>query len=85
MFFKRDKMPLSVKAIADEISDQMRRNSMDVLTMRWPAFYAFCERDRMKESFIGALVAQLKTQSILLARGHAVVAFVKDFDFSPMR
>lgn len=74
-----------MKAIADEISEQMRRDSMDVLTMRWPAFYTFCERDRMKESFIDALVAQLKTHSILLARGHAVVVFVKDFDFSPMR
>jgi hypothetical protein len=78
-------MALSVKAIADEISEHMRRESLDVLTMRWPKFYAFCERDRIKESFIDALVAQLKTESILLARGHAVVAFVKDFDFSPMR
>jgi hypothetical protein len=78
-------MALSVKAISDEISDHMRRESLDVMTMRWPRFYAFCERDRIKESFIDALVAQLKTESILLVRGHAVVAFVKDFDFSPMR
>ena len=78
-------MPLSVKAIADEISDQMRKNSLDVLTMRWPAFYTLCERDRMKESFLEALAAQLKIQSILLARGHAIVVFVKDFDFAPLR
>ena len=48
-------------------------------------FYEFCERDRIKESFVEALSIQLKSESILLVRGHAVVAFVKDFDFSPMR
>jgi hypothetical protein len=78
-------MTVSVKAISDDISDHMRRESLDVLTMRWPKFYEFCERDRIKESFVEALVAQLKTESILMVRGHAVVAFVKDFDFSPMR
>lgn len=78
-------MPRSVKAIVDEISDHMRRNSLDVLTMRWPAFYTFCERDRMKDSFWDKLIKQLKEQSILLTRGHAIVVFVKDFDFSPMR
>ncbi len=78
-------MTISVRAISDKISDDMRRESLDVLTMRWPRFYAFCERDRIKESFVEALVAQLKTESILLVRGHAVVAFVKDFDFAPMR
>jgi len=78
-------MALSVKVISDQISDHMRREALDVLTMRWPRFYTFCERDRIKESFIDALAAQLKTESILLVQGHAVVAFVKDFDFSPMR
>lgn len=78
-------MTLSVKALSDKISNHMRRESLDVMTMRWPVFYAFCERDRIKESFVEALVMQLKTESILLVRGHAIVAFVKDFDFSPMR
>jgi len=78
-------MTLSVKTISDNISDHMRRNSLDVLTMRWQKFYEFCDRDRIKESFVEALVTQLKAESILMVRGHAVVAFVKDFDFSPMR
>ena len=78
-------MTVPVKTISDRISNHMRRASLDVMTMRWPSFYEFCERDRIKESFVEALSIQLKSESILLVRGHAVVAFVKDFDFSPMR
>lgn len=78
-------MARTVKHISDDIVRHMQSESRDVVTMRWDRFYTFCERDRIKESFIEALVAQLKTESILFTRGHAVVAFVKDFDFSPIR
>jgi hypothetical protein len=78
-------MPLSVRQISDNIVRHMQTDSRDVMTMRWSKFYEFCERDRIKESFIEALKEQLRTESVLFVRGHAVVAFVKDFDFAPMR
>jgi hypothetical protein len=78
-------MPRSVKQIADEVVTYMRMQSCDVITMRWPKFYEVCGRNRIKQAFIEALSAQLKMESILLMQGNAVVAFVKDFDFSPMR
>jgi len=78
-------MTRSIKQISGDIVTHMQAESRDVVTMRWSKFYAFCERDRIKESFIDALIAQLKMESILFVRGHAVVVFVKDFDFSPIR
>ncbi len=53
--------------------------------MRPSDFYTFCERDRIKDSFIDALIAQLKMESILFVRGQTVAVFMKDFDFSPIR
>lgn len=77
-------MPTSPKGLADEITQHMRRNALDTLTMRWPAFYKFCGRERLKSGFVEALSDQLAHASILYVAGESVVAFVKDFDFAPM-
>jgi hypothetical protein len=77
-------MPTSPKGLADEIIQHMRRNALDTLTMRWPAFYEFCGRERLKVGFVAALSDRLAEASILYVSGESVVAFVKDFDFSPM-
>jgi hypothetical protein len=58
-------MPLSVRQISDNIVRHMQTDSRDVVTMRWSKFYEFCERDRIKESFIEALKEQLRTESVL--------------------
>lgn len=78
-------MAASPKTLSDQITQHMRRHTLDVLTMRWPAFYDFCERDRLKDGFIDALTNHLGEASILFVQGESVVAFVKDFDFSPMQ
>lgn len=77
-------MPTGPKGLADQIIQHMRRNALDVLTMRWPAFYEFCGRERLKTGFIAALTGHLAEASILYVAGESVVAFVRDFDFSPM-
>ncbi len=76
---------MTASGVADEIAQHMRRNGMDVLTMRWPEFYSLCERHRMKGGFLEALRTQLAQSSILFVQGIAVVAFVKDFDFAPKK
>jgi uncharacterized protein YneR len=78
-------MPINATSLADHINQHMRRNALDVLTMRWPAFYKFCGRERLKSGFIVALTNQLGKENILFVDGESVVAFVKDHDFSPMR
>lgn len=77
-------MPVSPKGLADEIAQHMRRNGLDVLTMRWPAFYAFCGRERLKAGFVASLADQLAGAGILYVAGESVVALVKDSDFAPM-
>jgi len=78
-------MPRSANTVSENIADHMRREALDVLTMRWPTFYAYCDRDRMTDNFMEALGKALNLDSIVLARGNAVIAFVKDADFSPMQ
>ncbi len=69
--------------ISIEVAEMMRKNESNAITMRWPTFYKFCGRERIKGNFWAELKRFLREESILLVDGHAVVAFVKDFDFSP--
>lgn len=78
-------MARSATVVSESITDHMRREALDVLTMRWPAFYRYCDRDRMTDNFMEALDKALGLESVVMARGNAIVAFVKDADFSPMQ
>lgn len=78
-------MPRNASQIAQDIAEMMRKNAVDVVTMKWPDFYKLAERDRIKEGFMGPLKSHLLQESIMLSEGNAVVAFVKDFDFSPLK
>ena len=78
-------MSRQAEDISTEIAELMRKSGKDVVTMKWPAFYEFCERERLKGSFWEELKKALAEDSILLVDGHAVAAFVKDFDFSPLK
>lgn len=78
-------MPRNIKQIAQEVANIMKSNGLDAVTYRWPAFYALVDRERIKPEFMASLRAELKVESILMAEGNAVVAFVKDFDFAPQQ
>jgi hypothetical protein len=83
--FLEIEMLASPKSLSDQIVQHMRRNGLDVLTMRVPAFYQFCERDRLKDGFIDALSGRLAESSVLFVAGDSAVVFVTDFDFAPMK
>jgi hypothetical protein len=77
-------MPKSPTAIADEIAETMRKEGMDFATLKWPDFYSFTERERIKGGFMDDLRAALQRESIIMIEGVAIVAFVKDFDAAPL-
>lgn len=77
-------MAKNAKQIAQEVGNDMKSSGLDAVTLRWPAFYALVERERIKPEFMAALRAALKVESILMAEGNSVVVFCKDFDFAPL-
>lgn len=77
-------MPRSAVEIADEIQECMKRKGVEVLTVKWSVFYTLVDRKRIKDEFQDALSEECRKRSILVAYGQAVVAFVKDYDFSPI-
>lgn len=77
-------MRKSPAAIASELTDVLRRESEDVITIPWDQFYRFVERDRIKESFQKNLEKALREKSLLISYGSAVVLVAKDFRFSEL-
>jgi hypothetical protein len=78
-------MPKSAAAVADEISEQMRKQAVQALTFPWPDFYETTGRERMKEAFQEQLSQSLAAQSLLIVYGRATVVVCQDYNFSPVR
>jgi hypothetical protein len=78
-------MAKSVAQIAEDVQDKMRRQGVEVLTIKWPDFYDLADRTRIKEEFQKSLSAELGMKSLLISYGQAVVVIAKDFNFSPMK
>lgn len=77
-------MAKNAKQIAQEVANNMKSSGLDAVTLRWPAFYALVERERIKPEFMATLSTALIAESILMAQGNSVVVFAKDFDFAPL-
>jgi hypothetical protein len=74
----------SPSKIAEEIAEIMRKDGLDLATMKWADFYRFADRERIKGGFMEDLAGALHKESIVMAEGVAMVAFVKDFDSAPL-
>ena len=69
--------------VAELINAEMKRSEKFALTMRWPDFYALTERERVTTPFLENLAQALHRESILMAKGVAVVVFAADYHFAP--
>lgn len=78
-------MPKTAATIADEIAEQMRKQSAQALTYPWQEFYKAVDRDRIKGAFQTQLADRLAAMSLLIAYGRATVVVVQDFNFSPVK
>ena len=76
---------ISAEDLAQEIAARMRAGGHNVMTMKWKHFYEFAGRERVTTPFLENVGEALKRESILMARGVAVVAFLIDYDFAPAR
>ncbi|WP_321935295.1 hypothetical protein [Paraburkholderia sp. J8-2] len=76
-------MPKSPATIAQEISDQMRKQGAQALTYQWKDFYKATGRERIKEAFQDQLTHSLASRSLLIAYGRAVVVVCQDYNFNP--
>ncbi|MBR8094714.1 hypothetical protein FOC27_10240 [Burkholderia multivorans] len=78
-------MPKSAATIAEEISDQMRKQGAQALTYQWKDFYKATGRERIKEAFQEQLAHSLGARSLLIAYGRAAVVVCQDYNFNPVK
>lgn len=77
-------MSKSSGVVVRELADLMRRSDTKVITMRWPEFYVFCERERMTEKFLNAIYEQAKlNENLIVSWGQNVFLVAYDMNFSP--
>ncbi|MBN9096457.1 hypothetical protein [Pandoraea pnomenusa] len=78
-------MPKSATIVAEEISDQMRKQGAAALTFPWSEFYKTAGRERIKEAFQEQLTHSLAAKSLLIAYGRSAVVVCQDYNFSPVK
>lgn len=78
-------MPKSPETVAEEISDQMRKQGAQALTFPWQEFYKAAGRERIKEAFQTQLTHSLAARSLLIAYGRAAVVVCQDYNFNPVK
>lgn len=74
----------TAKEVSEEISALLRANGLQSATVKWPRFYEMTGRDRITEPFLENLAQALKAESIVMAKGVAVLVFSIDYDFAPL-
>lgn len=78
-------MARSAQAVAEDIQELLRKNTIDVVTIPWPDFYKLAGRERIKDAFMAELSNKLREFALLISYGQAVVLIGKDFKFSTVK
>jgi hypothetical protein len=77
-------MPKPVSEVVLDAQNMLNSRGIDLVTLTWPEFYKLSDRERMKEEFMSELSKQLKSASLLVAYGNAIVILAKDYKFAPL-
>jgi hypothetical protein len=75
----------TAEEIAQEIVARMRASGHHAMTVKWKHFYEMTGRERVTAPFLENVEVALKAESILMATGVTVIAFLSDYDFAPIR
>lgn len=75
---------LTPEEVAERINAEMKRTGKSAITMKWPDFYRLTGRERVTAPFLENLSEAMRKESILMAKGVAVIAFVIDYNFAPV-
>ncbi|VAW73625.1 hypothetical protein MNBD_GAMMA15-2236 [hydrothermal vent metagenome] len=78
-------MAKSAAAISEKITDMIRKQGNDYVTIAWNKFYDLTERDRIKDAFMTSLKKELKKRSFLMVAGSSVIIIAKDFNSHPIK
>jgi len=75
----------TIKLIANDINELMRKNGKDVITIKWPQFYILCDRTRLADIVMSEISEELKKNEIYIIYAKANIIIAKDFCFSPVK
>ena len=78
-------MAKSAAAISEKITDIIRKQGDDYVTIEWKKFYKLAERDRIKDAFLASLKYELRKRSFLMVDGNSVIIIAKDFNSHPIK
>ena len=76
-------MATSSTKAAELLRDLVNKSTLNVITLKWPAFYDVIERERLSDAFIAEVVKKAKDASLHVSFGNATVLVAKDYDFAP--
>lgn len=72
-------MPKSIKEIVSHISDIMRKNGNEAITLKWDQFYKICDRDRIENVILERVEKELKKADMHVFYANSTVIVVRDF------
>lgn len=77
-------MAKSIQSISSDINDLIRKNGNEGITLKWNQFYDICDRDRIADSIMEKIAANLKKHDLYIVYGHSHVIIVRDFCWNPV-
>ncbi len=77
-------MPKAASEVAKELRAIMRERKSQPLTLTWPFFYNFCERQKWTDKAYEETWAAAQEVGLILGYGSTVVVITEDEDFAPL-